>query len=90
METVIETITENGISVVLSSHELVELERVADYLIVLARGQMQVPGEVADLLAEHRVLTGPAGQRATPRSGCASCTAAATVRNRACGSGRRS
>ena|SRR6516165_2059058 len=37
-----------------------ELERVADYLILLSRGRVQVAGEVDDLLACHRVLTGPA------------------------------
>ena len=62
MASVTAAVVADGISVVLSSHALAELERVADYLIVLAQGQMQVAGEVADLLAEHRVLTGPAGQ----------------------------
>jgi ABC-2 type transport system ATP-binding protein len=33
---------------------------VADYLIVLTRGQVQVAGEVDQLLATHRTLTGPA------------------------------
>jgi ABC-2 family transporter protein len=49
-------------SVLLSSHVLAELERVADYLILLSRGRVQVAGEVDDLLASHRVLTGPAGE----------------------------
>ena len=52
----------DGVSVLLSSHALAELERVADYLIVLSRGQVQVAGEVDGLLASHRVLTGPAGE----------------------------
>ena len=46
----------------LSSHVLAELERVADYLILLSRGRVQVAGEVDDLLACHRVLTGPAAE----------------------------
>jgi ABC-2 type transport system ATP-binding protein len=50
----------DGVSVLLSSHVLSELERVADYLILLSRGRVQVAGEVDDLLASHRVLTGPA------------------------------
>jgi ABC-2 type transport system ATP-binding protein len=41
---------------------LAELERVADYLILLSRGQVQMAGEVDDLLASHRVLTGPAAE----------------------------
>ena len=51
-----------GVSVVLSSHVLTELERVADYLVLLSRGQVQVAGQVEDLLASHRMLTGPAAE----------------------------
>jgi len=50
----------DGVSVVLSSHVLADLERVADYLILLSRGQVQVTGQVDDVLASHRMLTGPA------------------------------
>jgi hypothetical protein len=35
---------------------------VADYLILISEGRVQVAGEVDDLLARHRVLTGPAAQ----------------------------
>ena len=52
----------DGLSVVLSSHVLAELERVADYLIVLSRGHLQVAGEVEKLLAGHRVVSGPCDQ----------------------------
>jgi ABC-2 type transport system ATP-binding protein len=54
-----------GMSVVLSSHVLAELERVADYLILVSGGRVQVTGEVDDLLAAHRVLTGPAADART-------------------------
>ena len=71
MATVMTAVAEDGISVVLSSHMLAELERVADYLIVLSRGQVQVAGEVEDLLAGHRMLTGPAAEVvATPNPSC--------------------
>ncbi len=60
MATVMAAAAEEGMSVVLSSHVLAELERVADYLILLAGGRVQVAGEVDDLLSTHRVLTGPA------------------------------
>ena len=53
MASVVEAAEEDGISVVLSSHILAELERVATYLIVLARGQVQVSGSVPELLAAH-------------------------------------
>src|SRR5713226_10417361 len=62
MARVMTAMAEDGVSVVLSSHVLAELERVADYLILLSRGRVQLAGEVDDLLASHRVLTGPAAE----------------------------
>ena len=60
MATVMTAVADDGVSVVLSSHVLAELERVADYLVLVSHGSVQVAGEVDDLLATHRVLTGPA------------------------------
>ena len=59
MASVMAAVAEDGLSVVLSSHVIADLERVADYLIVLSRGQVQVAGEVEGLLAGHSTLTGP-------------------------------
>jgi ABC-2 type transport system ATP-binding protein len=59
MATVMTAIADDGVSVLLSSHALAELERVADYLVLMSSGSVQVAGEVDDLLACHRVLTGP-------------------------------
>ena len=64
MATVLTAAIDDGVSVLLSSHVLAELERIADYLIVLSRGRVQVAGEVDDLLASHRVLTGAAAEAA--------------------------
>ena len=55
-------VADHGMSVVLSSHILADLDRVADYLVLLSGGRVQVTGEVDDLLAGHRMLTGPAAQ----------------------------
>jgi ABC-2 type transport system ATP-binding protein len=62
MATVMMAVADDGVSVVLSSHVLAELERVADYLVLLSRGSVQMVGEVDDLLATHRLLTGPASE----------------------------
>ncbi len=62
MNSVLAAVAADGISVVLSSHVVAELERMADYLIVLSRGKVQVTGKVEDLVAgqgmdlEHIVL----------------------------------
>ena len=59
MASVMAAAADGAVSVLLSSHVLAELSRVADYLILLSRGSLQVAGEVDDLLAQHRVLMGP-------------------------------
>jgi len=50
---------EHTVSVVLSSHLVAELERICDYLILLAEGRVQLSGEVDELLVTHRRLIGP-------------------------------
>jgi ABC-2 type transport system ATP-binding protein len=62
MAIVLTAAAEDDVSVLLSSHVLTELERVADYLIMVSQGRVQMAGEVDDLLAGHRVLTGPAAE----------------------------
>jgi ABC-2 type transport system ATP-binding protein len=62
MATVLTAMADDGVSVVLSSHVLAELERVADYLVLLSEGRVQLAGEIEDLLASHRMLTGPAAE----------------------------
>jgi ABC-2 type transport system ATP-binding protein len=45
--------------VVLSSHVVSDLVDTCDWLVVLNRGRVQVSGDIEDLLAGHRLLTGP-------------------------------
>jgi ABC-2 type transport system ATP-binding protein len=42
-----------GMSVLLSSHVLTELERVTSYLVLLSGGRVRLAGAVGDLLATH-------------------------------------
>jgi ABC-2 type transport system ATP-binding protein len=48
-----------GITIVLSSHLMADLERVCDHLILLAESRVQLCGDIETLLAEHRILVGP-------------------------------
>jgi ABC-2 type transport system ATP-binding protein len=65
LQLLMEFTAEQHASVVLSSHLISDLERVCDYLIVLAASRVQVAGPVADLLAAHYLLTGPRRDPAT-------------------------
>jgi ABC-2 type transport system ATP-binding protein len=60
MAALMAAVAEDGLSVVLSSHVIAELERVCDHLIVLTGGKVQVAGDVEGLVADHHLLTGPA------------------------------
>jgi ABC-2 type transport system ATP-binding protein len=53
MATVLAAASADGVSVLLSSHVLTELERVASYLILLSRGRVRLAGPVGELLAAH-------------------------------------
>jgi ABC-2 type transport system ATP-binding protein len=59
MQTLMGAVVEDGLTVVLSSHVVAELERVCDHLVLLAAGRVRLAGEVDELLASHRLLTGP-------------------------------
>jgi ABC-2 type transport system ATP-binding protein len=52
-------VAERGMTVLLSSHVMSDLADTCDWLVVLNRGRVQVSGDIEDLLAGHRLLTGP-------------------------------
>ena len=59
LQTLMEVVAEHGVTVVLSSHLIADLERVCDHLVVLMAGQVALAGDVDDLLANHWRLSGP-------------------------------
>jgi ABC-2 type transport system ATP-binding protein len=59
LQDLMEAVAEQGLSVVLSSHLISDLERVCDYLIVLVASRVRVAGPVEVLLATHHLLSGP-------------------------------
>ncbi|MGD0066231.1 MAG: ATP-binding cassette domain-containing protein [Streptosporangiaceae bacterium] len=59
LQDLMEAVAEQGLSVVLSSHLVADLERVCDYLIVLVGSRIRVAGSVEELLARHHLLSGP-------------------------------
>jgi ABC-2 type transport system ATP-binding protein len=59
LQSVMEAVAETGMTVVLSSHIVADLERVCDHLVILAQARTQLVGPIEEILAGHRLLTGP-------------------------------
>ena len=59
LRSLMDIVAEHGVSVVLSSHLVADLERVCDHLVVLCDSRVQLAGEVDDLIATHHRLAGP-------------------------------
>jgi ABC-2 type transport system ATP-binding protein len=59
LQSLMEVVAEHGVTVVLSSHLVADLERVCDFLVVLVTAHVQVAGELETLLATHHRLSGP-------------------------------
>jgi ABC-2 type transport system ATP-binding protein len=53
-----QAVADGGLTVVMSSHLLADLERVSDHVIVLASGQTQLCDNIEPVLREHLLLVG--------------------------------
>ena len=62
---VLEAVAEGGITVILSSHIVSELERVCDHLVCLSGSRTQLTGPIGEIVASHRVLIGPRSDAAS-------------------------
>ncbi len=54
-----EAVADGGLSVILSSHLVHDLERVCDHVILLSASRVQLCDDIDSVLATHRMLLGP-------------------------------
>ncbi|TMC91281.1 MAG: ABC transporter ATP-binding protein [Chloroflexi bacterium] len=59
MKALVEVVAAEGLSVILSSHVVAELERVCDHLVILNGGRVQVVGDIDELVATHKLQIAP-------------------------------
>src|SRR5262249_57791407 len=55
LNAIMEAVVDEGITVVLSSHIVAELERVCDHLVTLAQGATQLSGSIEEIVASHNL-----------------------------------
>ncbi|GAB3468124.1 ABC transporter ATP-binding protein [Actinophytocola sediminis] len=60
MRDLMTAVADTGMTVLLSSHVVSDLENTCDWLVVVNRGRVQVSGDIEELLGAHRLLSGPA------------------------------
>ena len=59
LRTLMDAVAETGLTVLLSSHIIGDLERVCDYLIILSASHVQIAGDMQEVAKTHKRLIGP-------------------------------
>jgi ABC-2 type transport system ATP-binding protein len=59
LRTLLDAVAESGLTVLLSSHIIGDLERVCDYLIILSASHVQLAGDMQEMAKTHKRLIGP-------------------------------
>ncbi|HTW19349.1 MAG TPA: ABC transporter ATP-binding protein [Mycobacteriales bacterium] len=59
LQTLMQLVADGGVTVVMSSHLVGDLERVCDYFVVLVSSRVALADDVNDMLSSHRRITGP-------------------------------
>ena len=72
LRTLMAEVAESGVTVVLSSHLLADVEKTCEYLVLLTTSHVQLADDTETLLSQHRMLIGP-------RAAATALTAAHTV-----------
>jgi len=65
LQALMEAAVEDGLTVLLSSHIIADLERVCDYLVIVCASEVQLTGDIDDIVGTHKLLVGPRRDPAT-------------------------
>jgi ABC-2 type transport system ATP-binding protein len=65
LKVLMEEVADSGVTVVLSSHLLADVERTCEYLVLLSASRVQLADDTEELLGHHRMVTGPRASAAT-------------------------
>jgi ABC-2 type transport system ATP-binding protein len=65
LQVLMDAVAADGLTVLLSSHIVADMERVCDYMIVIAAGGVRLAGELDEIIRTHRLLVGPSADPST-------------------------
>jgi ABC-2 type transport system ATP-binding protein len=60
LSSLMDGVASGGLTVLISSHIVADLERVCDYLILLSASRVQLAGDIEEIVQHHKLLVGPA------------------------------
>ena len=58
-QTLLDAVAEHGMTVLISSHNIADLERFCDYLVIMSTSRVQFATRVDSLMQSHKMLVGP-------------------------------
>ena len=59
LQSLMDAVAESGVTVVLSSHLIADLERTCDFLVLLRQAEVRLADDIETILSRHRLLIGP-------------------------------
>jgi ABC-2 type transport system ATP-binding protein len=59
LQALLEATVEDGLTILLSSHIIGDLERVCDYVIILSASRVVLTGDIEQIVQRHKLLVGP-------------------------------
>jgi ABC-2 type transport system ATP-binding protein len=68
MQSLMAAVSETGLTVLLSSHIIGDLERICDFVVLLAQGAVQLNASSDEVVSTHFRLVGPSAKAFTPRT----------------------
>ena len=86
LQSLLEAVAERELTVLLSSHILSDLERVCDHIVVLSRAEVQLAGDIEDIVASHRLRSVRAATQAESRASKRSSSKVTLTGSRRCSS----
>jgi len=58
-QTLMDAVAEDGLSVIISSHIVADMERFCDHLVILSAARVQISDQIDHLRESHKLLIGP-------------------------------